>query len=318
MNYAGTFGNAFSDDGTVSLTDHLIKGDSGVAPAAHDAVAHDTIVIPDVQLLFTGDFNRLGSDLVLSKDGHEYVVPDYFRGEKRASLASPDGASLSGKVVEAMTGHVQYAQADSTPSAARDIGQIAKLAGTVTAIRNGVTVELHSGDRVYKGDVVQAGPDSSVSITFIDGSVFGLSSNARMVLNEMVYDQAGTSNSALISLVRGTITFVAGETAKHGDMKVDTPVATMGIRGTAVLVEIGFEIPSDGTAPPVNFQVLVERDGHTGSYLLFSKSDPTVMIGTVDKSGQVYSFSANGSFSSQAAGELTPIAKEIIGYALAG
>ena len=65
-----------------------------------------------------------------------------------------------------------------------------------------------------------------------------------MVLNEMVYDPNGSNNSSLLSLVAGTITFVAGETAKHGDMKVDTPVATMGIRGTAVLVEIDFTIPS--------------------------------------------------------------------------
>jgi hypothetical protein len=279
VNYAGTFGNSFSDDNAVSLTAHLLKGDSA-------SVTHDTVVVPDVQLLFAGDFNRLGSDLVLSKDGHEFVVPDYFRGEKRAALASPDGASLSGNVIEALTGHVQYAQADGTPSAARDIGQVSKLVGTATALRNGVLIELHAGDRVYKGDVVQAGVNSSASIVFIDGTVFGLSANAKMVLNEMVYDQAGTANSALISLVRGTITFVAGETAKHGDMKIDTPVATMGIRGTAVLVEIGFEIPSDGSGPPVNFQVLVEPDGTTGSYVLYSKTTGQP-IGTIDKSGQV-------------------------------
>ena len=62
----------------------------------------------------------------------------------------------------------------------------------------------------------------------------------------MVYDPNGSNNSSLLSLVAGTISFVAGATAKHGDMKVDTPVATMGIRGTAVLVEIDFEVPGQG------------------------------------------------------------------------
>ncbi len=310
VNYAGTFGNAFTDDATVS-TEHLTTGDSASA-------SHDTVIVPDAHLLFAGDFSRLGSDLVLSKDGHEFVISDYFRGEKRAALASPDGANLSGNVVEALTGHIQYAQAGDPQGAARDIGQVAKLVGTVTAIRNGVTVELHSGDRVYKGDVVQAGPNSSVSVTFVDGSVFGLSAGARMVLNEMVYDQAGTANSALISLVRGTITFVAGETAKHGDMKVDTPVATMGIRGTAVLVEIGFEIPSNGSAPPVNFQVLMEPDGHTGSYILYSKSDPSMAIGMIDKSGQVYSLLANGTLSSQPSPALPPIVIMVLGQAFPG
>src|SRR5262249_61955075 len=112
-----------------------------------------------------------------------------------------------------------------------------------TATRNGVSIILNNGDNVEKGDVVEAGSNSTVGITFIDGTVFGLSSNARMVLNDMVYDPNGSNNSTLFNLVAGTISFVAGQTAKHGDMKIDTPVATMGIRGTAGVVAIGLTLP---------------------------------------------------------------------------
>src|SRR5207247_309320 len=76
-----------------------------------------------------------------------------------------------------------------------------------------------------------------------------------------------------------------GETAKHGDMKVDTPVATMGIRGTAVLVEIDFNIPVPGGLPDAKFQVLVEPDGTTGSYVLLEKGTLTQMA-TVNQAGQ--------------------------------
>jgi HAD superfamily hydrolase (TIGR01662 family) len=58
-----------------------------------------------------------------------------------------------------------------------------------------------------------------------------------MVLNEFVYDPNGKSNSTLFSLSKGTFTFIAGKVAKTGDMKIDTPVATMGIRGTTPHVE---------------------------------------------------------------------------------
>src|SRR3954452_3802272 len=216
----------------------------------------DSIVVEEAHLLFTGDFKRTGADLVISKDGHEVVVPDYFRGEKRAPLSSPDGAYLTGDIVNALSGHTQFAQADGSASVGKVIGHVTKLTGTATAIRNGVSIILNQGDNVEKGDVVQSGSDSMLGITFIDGTVFGLSSNAKMVLNEMVYDPNGSDNSSLLSLVAGTISFVAGETAKHGDMKIDTPVATMGIRGTAVLVEIDFEVPAQGGAPPAKFQVL--------------------------------------------------------------
>src|ERR1700732_4767380 len=236
-------------------------------------------------MLFSGDYSRSGVGLILSKNGHELVVPDYFKGEKRAALASPDGALLSGDLVNALTGHVEYAQAGGVTGAATVIGHVTKLSGSATAIRNGVSIILNNGDNVDKGDVVQSGSDSALGITFVDGTVFGLSSNARMVLNEMVYDPNGSSNSSLLSLVAGTISFVAGETAKHGDMKIDTPVATMGIRGTAVLVEIDFNVPGQGGAPDAKFQVLVEPDGHTGSYILFDKTTLTP-IATVNQAGQ--------------------------------
>ena len=273
----------------------------------------DTITIPDANLLFTGDFKRSGPDLVLSKDGHDLVVQDYFRGATRAALASPDGAQLSASIVDALTGHVQYAQADGSITAAKVIGHVTRIAGSATAIRNGVAVELHMGDNVNKGDVVQAGAASSLGLTFIDGTVFGLSSNARMVLNEMTYDPNGSSNSSLLSLVQGTITFVAGQTAKHGDMRVDTPVATMGIRGTAVLVEIDFQVPGQGGAPPANFQVLVEPDGTTGSYNLYSKTDPNLVLGTVNQAGQVTSVNGSGSTSLSPAPPLSLAAQTLIG-----
>lgn len=259
---------------------------------AHGHLPDGAVVVPDPSLIFNGEFKRAGLDLVLSHEGHEFVVHDYFRGDKRAAIASPDGAHLTGDVVNALTGHVQYAQAASGIAAAQIIGHVTKLSGSATAVRNGVSVILNNGDNVEKGDVVSTGADSTLGITFIDGTVFGLSSNARMVLNEMVYDPNGSSNSSLLSLVAGTITFVAGETAKHGDMKIDTPVATMGIRGTAVLTQINFVVPAGGgdPQPQASFQVLVEPNGTTGSYILFDKVT-LLPIATVNQAGQMIQIS---------------------------
>ncbi len=307
LNYAGEF------DGGLRLHS---DGYGNVESIQHpDPGPANTVTIPDAHLLFTADFKRSGVDLVLSKDGHELFVHDYFRSEKRASLASPDGAHLTGDIVDALVGQVEYAQAAGAPDSAKVIGHVTKLAGNATAIRNGVSIVLNMGDNVNKGDVVQSGSDSSLGVTFVDGTVFGLSSNARMVLNEMVYDPNGSNNSSLLSLVQGTITFVAGETAKHGDMKVDTPVATLGIRGTAVLVEIDFTVPGQGGAPPVKFQVLAEPDGHTGSFVLYNKpTDGTapVQIGTVSASGQSYQVTLNGNVTQQAAPAQSQEAANII------
>ena len=285
VNFAGHFDSKLSYDSPVSLDGGRFSFDTAPGFAQHSG-AGGVVVVPDAHLLFSGDYMRIGNDLIISGAERKFVVGNYFKGESRPTLASKDGATLSGAIVDALTGHVNYAQA-AAPAPAQTIGHVQKLTGTATVVRNGVSVELHIGDAVQKGDVVQTGSDSTIGMTFIDGSAFAMTANARMVLNEMIYDPNGSSNSSLISLVQGTITFVAGQTAKNGNMRVDTPVATMGIRGTAVLVEIG---ASDG---PTKFSVLVEPDGTTGSYNLYDKTSGQ-LIGTVSQAGQVTFVSSLG------------------------
>jgi hypothetical protein len=162
----------------------------------------------------------------------------------------------------------------SAEGIANPIGKVMAATGAITIEHvNAVVVQANLGpagqakvgDLVYLGDVVQTGPDGKVGITFTDGTSFNLSNNARMVLNEFVYDPKGKSNSTLFSLTKGTFTFVAGKVAKTGDMKIDTPVATMGIRGTTPHVEIS----DDGT---VAFSTLIEGNKDKAAQ---QKSGPT-------------------------------------------
>src|SRR3954470_20308749 len=71
--------------------------------------------ISDAHFLFHADFKRSGSDLTLTgEDGHYVVVPGYFKHEHSPALMSPDGAMLTGDIVDSLVGSVapdQYAQA---------------------------------------------------------------------------------------------------------------------------------------------------------------------------------------------------------------
>src|ERR1700733_13275593 len=168
-------------------------------------------------------------------------------------------ASLSPGSARAQTNSPQPAVQDSSP---KPIGRVVAATGSVTiehasavvvqANISGQASQTKIGDVVYLGDVVQTGTDGRVGINFTDGTSFNLSSNAQMALTEFVYDPNGNSNSSLLSLTKGTFTFVAGYIAKTGNMKIDTPVATMGIRGTTPHIEIS----DDGT---VKFATLIEE-----------------------------------------------------------
>jgi len=163
----------------------------------------------------------------------------------------------------------------------RPIGKVVAAKGAVTIEHVGAVViqaafgnqadHAQVSDPIYRGDIVTTGPDGQVGIAFADGTAFNLSSNARMAMTEFVYDPNGASNSTLLSLTKGTFTFVAGKVAKTGDMKVDTPVATMGIRGTTPRVEIS----EDGT---VKFSTLIEEGNEKGVGTLKESEKPILDI----------------------------------------
>lgn len=245
--------------------------------------AGENVTVPDAHLLFNGQYSRVGVDLAISgESGTKLFIIDYFNQGARPDLISPDGAKLTGDVVEMLAGSQtpgQYAQT-SAPSGAKPIGVVETMNGTATATRaDGSVVQLQVGSHVFKGDVIQTGSDSKLSVTFADQTVFSMSASARMVLNEFVYDPEGSSNSMLINLVEGTFVFVAGKVAPGGDMKVTTPVATIGIRGTTIVTTI------DGQS--VQFGIAEDPGGGKGSYQLLSltqtdASGNPLVIGTVN------------------------------------
>ncbi|MGA0595765.1 VCBS domain-containing protein [Enterovirga sp. CN4-39] len=258
-----------------------------------DLDSAESVRIPDAHLMFQGEYSREGFDLVIENETSRLLISDYFRAAKRPTLEGPDGAFLTGDVVAALAiseDGLRYAQA-TPPAPQAAIGRVETVTGQATVIRNGTPVVVNQGDLVFKGDVVQTDRGSSLGITFIDGSTFSLGAGARMVLNDMVYQAGGAQNSALLNIVQGSVTFLAGQIAKSGEMRVGTPVATMGIRGTLVKADI------DANNGTTSFAVIQESDGRVGSFVLRNQAGD--IIATISQAGQVTTVSPSGTVSVQ-------------------
>jgi hypothetical protein len=67
----------------------------------------------------------------------------------------------------------------------------------------------------------------------------------------------------LFDVAKGTVAFVAAAVAKTGDMKISTPTATLGIRGTSGLVEVP-EGASATSANNVAIKLYPDADGKVG------------------------------------------------------
>ena len=254
-----------------------VPRDSAVGDSASEVVriqvsedsAPDQIVIPDAQLLVSAKFKKVGSDLTLTgTDGKSVVIEGYYNLLKRPDLVAPGGGGLSADLVERLAVSEtagQYAQVGGAPAGAIAIGRVERLGGSATVQHaNGTVSDLQIGDAVYQGDIVETRDDLQLGVSFNDGTAFNLGTNARMVLSELVYTASGQTNSGVFNLVKGTMTFVAGQVAKSGDMRIVTPVSTMGIRGTAGQLTVTADAFSN--VLNVVYSLMADPDGHIGLF----------------------------------------------------
>jgi VCBS repeat-containing protein len=283
-----------------------------------DGPAPARLVINDTHFLFTADFKKSGPDLILTgDDGKKLVIANYFNFEKHPDLVSPDGAVISAELVERLAGPEapgQYAQAGA-PAGAVVIGRVEIVSVNATVQHaNGVVDNLKNGDSLLKGDVVMTGDGEGCTLSLIDGTALNMGSNGRMVLAELTYDSQSTSNSALINLVKGSFVFVAGQVAHTGDMRVSTPVATMGIRGTTVGTYLDADV--NGNVYELTATLLTDPGGSSGAYDLLDPVTGAVLHRVRSTATQVtLSYGANNQLSMQEASKSPAILQHEIAVA---
>ncbi len=128
----------------------------------------------------------------------------------------------------------------STPAPARadDVGQIKVAKGAVHLERSGRKVPAAVGAKVQQGDVLVTGPDGSVGIIFLDASLLSVGPSSVLAIDRFVFDSTTNQGAFETSLKRGKLAAVSGKIAKQSPdaMKVRTPAAVLGVRGTEFLV----------------------------------------------------------------------------------
>jgi hypothetical protein len=153
--------------------------------------------------------------------------------------------------------------ASATPTPADEpIGNVATLTGTATVIRNKDSIALKLKDDIFLNDTVQTSSGASLGITFNDDTTFHLSANSKITIDSYVYEPGGGNNAGIFDIGKGTVAFVAAQVAKTGNMQINTPAASLGIRGTSGLVEV----PEGGAAAAGahNIKLYPDADGHVG------------------------------------------------------
>ncbi|TVQ83431.1 MAG: hypothetical protein EA357_05805 [Micavibrio sp.] len=205
----------------------------GAVMLPHEAFLHDAVL------------TREGADLVLTlESGETVVIEGYFATLDAPDLVSPKGGVLSPELVESflMPTHAgEYAQSAGTMNDVSAAGQMVQVKGEVYITRaDGTKIQAEAGTRVFRGDIIETVGDGAAKIVFADNSSFAISKEARLSIDDYIYDSQSGGGSSFFSMLKGAFLYTSGLIGKKNpdEVNIETPVGSIGIRGTVVAGEI--------------------------------------------------------------------------------
>ena len=123
----------------------------------------------------------------------------------------------------------------SIPAFTTEIGEISELRGNgeITRVNsnNSLTAEIDSD--IFSFDDVRTG-NGRLAIQFIDDSVVKLTEHSKLVIDEYIFDPDPAKSKMALNMASGTARFISGAFGKidKQNITINTPTATIGIRGT--------------------------------------------------------------------------------------
>ncbi len=131
----------------------------------------------------------------------------------------------------------------SGPSRAPD-GARSETVGTAAAVRptstgtppGGSSRTLEIGTGIVSKERIQTSGAGSLQVMFNDKSTLTVGPNSNLVIDEFVYNPNAGGGRFAASLTKGALRFVGGQISHTAGATINTPVASLGIRGGAALV----------------------------------------------------------------------------------
>ena len=124
--------------------------------------------------------------------------------------------------------------------AADEVGRIKVAEGEVSLLRGNTQVPATAGDKVEKADVLTTGQNGKMGLILGDDTVITLGPSSEFSVAEYQFSPRENKLSLVGKMAKGTCSFLSGIIAKLSpeSARIETPDATIGIRGTRLLIEV--------------------------------------------------------------------------------
>jgi len=126
------------------------------------------------------------------------------------------------------------------PVAAADIGLIKVSKGSVQIQRGSAKLPAKVGTGLQTADVIVTGADGTAGITFSDNSLVSVGPNSVFAIDKYSFDSTTHAGEFEGNLKQGRLSAISGKMVKQSpeSMKIRTPSAIMGVRGTEFVVQV--------------------------------------------------------------------------------
>lgn len=172
---------------------------------------------------------------------------------------------------------------------------MAQTVGVTSALRNDVRMKTQASpimhrvalkERVSMGNDIATGAVSRAQLLLLDQTNFSIGANAKVRIDRFVYDPARNASSLAASVAKGTFRFMSGKPLHNepGKSAIQTPVASIGIRGTIVEGAVGADAIAIANAEP-NISKPFTADPEKATLIILrgpGKGIPGIIPGAID------------------------------------
>ena len=151
-------------------------------------------------------------------------------------------------------------------------GKITRIQGKVDIIREGKTISAELMGDVFATDGIKTDPAGNAELILSDGTSIQIGPDSQLSLTQYQFSLSEKNPSFIAKLLNGVFVYISGAISKvHPDaVKLETPDAVIGIRGTKLVVKVEQIISIPG-----------RKAGRKGKTTVILFRDPSGNVGRV-------------------------------------
>jgi hypothetical protein len=122
----------------------------------------------------------------------------------------------------------------------RPVGLVKTASGEAVVVRNGQRLAALPGTALLLGDLLCTGKNGALGVILRDDTVLSLGPSSQTRIEQFAFEPGQGNMGMVLRVSRGVIEYLSGRISKMapGSVRIETPVATLGIRGTHLLARI--------------------------------------------------------------------------------